>query len=80
MFDLLSTIKDILYGFFESVGTFFDFVVGFISDTVDVLVKAGVALGNAMTWIAVMIPPEAALIFTSILSVVVIYKFLGREG
>lgn len=80
MFDLLGTIKDMLFGFFEAVGTFFEWVGSLIMDTVDVLVKAGAALGNAMVWIVTMIPQPAAVIFSSILAVVVIYKFLGREG
>lgn len=80
MFDLLHTIKDMLYGFFVAVGTFFNFIGDLITDIVDVFIKATSAMGNALVWIGSIIPHSAAVIFGSILSVAVIYKFLGREG
>lgn len=80
MFDLLHTIKDMLFGFFEAVGTFFNFIGDLLTDIVDVFVKATAAMGNALVWIGSMIPASALAVFGSILTVAVIYKFLGREG
>lgn len=80
MFDLLHTIKDMLYGFFEAVGTFFNFIADLVVDIVDVFTKATTAVTNAGVWIAVIMPRACVGVFITILGVAVIYKFLGREG
>lgn len=80
MFDLLKDFRDMVLGFFEAVGEFFTWIGSLISDLVDTFVKATMAAGHAIVWVGQMIPAPALAIFTSIIAVAVIYKFLGREG
>lgn len=80
MFDLLSTIKEILLGFFDAVGEFCSWVGTLITDLIDILVKAGMAVANVGIWLTNIIPAPCLAVFMSILGVAVIYKFLGREG
>lgn len=80
MFDLLHTIKEIMLGFFDAVGSFFSWCGELISDIVDVSVKASLAVAHTAVWIARIVPDEVGAIFGAILAVVVIYKVLGREG
>ena len=80
MFELLGKIRDIIVGGFEAIGTFFTWVGELLSDVVDVFVKATQAMRNASVWLVHMIPTPALAVFTAILTVAVIYKFLGREG
>lgn len=80
MFDLLHTIKDILLGFFDAVGTFFQWVGELLTDIADIAVKAGYAVANVTSWLTGLLPAPVLALLLSIIAVVVIYKILGREG
>lgn len=80
MFDLLHSIKEIILGFFDAVGEFCSWIGSLITDLIDVLVKAGNAAKNVGIWLTDFLPAPALAVFTTILGVAVIYKFLGREG
>lgn len=80
MFDLLHTIKEILLGFFDAVGSFLTWLGEMLSDIADVLYNAGLAVANITVWLTGLLPAPVLALFLSILSVVVIYKVLGREG
>lgn len=80
MFDLISTIKEILLGFFDACGTFFTWVGELINDIADVAVNGAKALSNAVVWVGQILPSPVSAIFGTILAVVVVYKILGREG
>lgn len=80
MFDLLHTIKEILLGFFDAVGTFFEWVGELLSDIADLVVKCGLAVADLTAWLGSLLPVSVSALFLSIIAVVVIYKVLGREG
>lgn len=80
MFELLHTIKDILLGFFDAVGTFCEWVGELLTDISDVAVKASLAVVNVTVWFTGLLPIPLLGIFLSIIAIVVIYKVLGREG
>lgn len=80
MFDLLHTIKEILLGFFDAVGTFFEWVGELLSDIADLVVKCGLAVTDLTAWLGSLLPVSVSALFLSIIAVVVIYKVLGREG
>lgn len=80
MFDLLRTIKEILLGFFDAVGTFIEWVGELLSDIADVIVASGKAVINVSAWLAGLLPAPVLALFMSIIGAVVVYKILGREG
>ena len=57
MFELLSTIKDILLGFFDAVGTFVMWLGEMLTDIADIIVKAGIAVANLTAWLTGLLPP-----------------------
>ena len=80
MFDLLHTIKDILLGFFDAVGNFFEWVGELLTDIADVAAKAALAVANVTVWLTGLLPSPLLALFLSIIAIVVVYKVLGREG
>lgn len=80
MFELLHTIKDILLGFFDAVGTFCEWVGELLTDIADVAAKAVLAVANVTVWFTGLLPTPLLALFLSIIAIVVVYKVLGREG
>lgn len=72
-------ILNFLYGIGEAITTVIDFVISFFQDTVamiGLLVKAVASFPNYFTWL----PGPVVALLLSLISIVVIYKILGREG
>lgn len=74
---------DAIISFFQGIGNaivaVFDFVVSFFSDLVYLIQLLGSALANMpgfLNWL----PPEMVTLLLVLVSIVVIYKILGREG
>lgn len=72
MIDLILNIRDLLFQFFEWIADFF-------SDLFEVASSVGHALLIAPRLFGFLPAPVSALIITA-LSIVGIYKILGREG
>lgn len=69
--------------FFQGIGdaivAVFDFVVSLFSDLVYLIQLLGSALAN-MSGFLDWLPPEMVSLLLVLVSIVVIYKILGREG
>lgn len=75
----MDTILNFLNGIGEAITTVIDFVISFFKDTVymiSLLVKAVSNFPNYFTWL----PGPVVALLLSLISIVVIYKILGREG
>lgn len=80
MFDLLHTIKDILLGFFDAVGTFLQWIGELFTDIANVAVNAALAVADVTVWFTGLLPAPLLALFLGIIAIVVVYKILGREG
>lgn len=74
---------DAILNFFQGIGNaitaVFDFVIGFFQDTVYLIQLTGKVLAQVPGYFSWM-PVEVALLIGLIMTVVVLYKILGREG
>lgn len=74
----MAGLVNIITGIFDVVKSVVDFVVSFFQDIVYVVKSLGQFLGKATTMFA-FLPPAVLAIFIVGLSVVVIYKVIGRD-
>lgn len=76
---MLETIKNGILTIVDFFVTVFDFVVGFIKDTVDFIAKLPAAITQVIDQISKFLPPEVIAILVSVLAVVIILRVLGRD-
>lgn len=72
-------ILSFLRGIGDSIVAVIDFVISFFADIVYLIQLLGKALASLPGYID-WLPPEMVTLLIVLLSVVVIYKILGREG
>lgn len=74
----MSAILDVLNGFLNAIKSIVDFIVSFFEDIVFVVKTLGEFLTNAPALFG-FLPASAVAIILVALSVVVIYKVVGRD-
>lgn len=76
---MLETIKNGILTIVDFFVTVFDFVVGFIKDTVDFIAKLPAAITQVTDQISKFLPAEVIVLLISVLAVVIILRVLGRD-
>lgn len=80
MISAIRAIGTAIKEFFNLVVTLFDFVFGLIQDLLKVVQLLAEAILQIPTYLNAFFPSAFISIFMIIISIVVIYKMLGREG
>lgn len=75
---MLETIKNGILTIVDFFTTVFDYVVGFIQDTIDFITRLPNAVEEVIDLVGDFLPPSVLAIFVSLLGVVVILRVLGR--
>lgn len=75
----MRTIIDILSGFGQAISTLFDIIFGFFEDIVYIIKITGIFLARIPDYFS-WLPSEVVTLIVVIFGIVVIYKILGREG
>lgn len=75
----MNALLDFLKSFGDAIVAVFDFVIGFFQDLIYIIELTGTTLAkvpNYFSWL----PSEVVSLIVVLISIVVIYKILGREG
>lgn len=76
---MFKALEEMLKSFFQTVGELIAYIFGLIDDTVYVIKLLGkviIRLPDLFSWL----PSQIVALLILILTVVVLYKVLGREG
>lgn len=77
--DCMQSIYNALLSFFDLIGSLVEFIIDMIKDLVYVIGLLGEMIAKIPQYIG-WLPSNAILLITTVFSIVVIYKILGREG
>lgn len=75
----MSTLIEFFKGFGDAVVSVFDFIISFFQDIAYLIKLTGDFVLRIPQYLS-FIPPEVMALITLILTIVVLYKVLGREG
>ncbi len=73
----MAEIASFLEGIGKAIIGLFDFIVGFLSDLIYLVQLTGRVLGQLPSYL-IWLPAEISALLLLILSIVIIYKILGR--
>lgn len=76
MSSLISAVKE----FFSLVGTLIEFIFGLVADLVNVVELLADTVVRLPEYFGYFFPSQFITLFVTIISLVVVYKILGREG
>lgn len=80
MLSKLKAIYEAVIGFFDLVVTLVEFVFGLVKDLLKVIAMLIETVARLPGYLGMFFPSAFVAIFVAIISVVVIYKTVGREG
>lgn len=75
----MNALIDFIKGIGEAIVSVIDFVMGLFEDLVYMIKLLGVVIANIPNYFS-WLPPQVLALVVLIISIVVIYKILGREG
>lgn len=77
---LMDTIINYIEQIISVIASLVDFVVQLVADLVQLVAQLTVVIGQLPTWLNLCLPTNLVATVVGLLSVVVIFKILGREG
>lgn len=76
----MDTIIDSIGQIISVIVSLVDFLVQLVADLVQLVAQLTVVIGQLPTWLNLCLPTNLVATVVGLLSVVVIFKILGREG
>lgn len=80
MLGILETIGNFFESIYDFIMTCIDFIIGLVEDIIFLIQTVTSAMASVTDVIPVLFPASIAVLFVGIITIVVLYKILGREG
>lgn len=80
MISAIKSVLDAVIGFFDLVVTLVEFIFGLVKDLLKVIAMLAETIVRLPGYLGIFFPSAFVAVFVAIISVVVIYKTVGREG